>query len=163
MYGLYEIYWHFKEIPQGLSYSVILQLPNEWRKFGKLYIYYSLAIYLQFYFKITWRWPKYGPFLLNCMIRRTLQWFFWKFRLWVDFKIESVLFYHYISRPKRKIEFIVYLWRNGSICSWLSITQNLMRDKAITTIKHKNCLKKWVFKPSNMNFKSFALKGSARI
>ena len=59
---------------------------------------------------------------------------------------------HHIRRPGRKIKFY-----NDSYGSsyWLSIPQNLKRDKAIIRIKHKNCSKQWEFKLWYMNFWRF--------
>ena len=47
-------YWLFKQIPLALSYSVMFLLPNEWSESWKI-TYYSFAIYVQSYFKITSR------------------------------------------------------------------------------------------------------------
>ena len=41
---------------------------------------------------------------------------------------------------------------NGSSYRWLSVTQNLRRDKAIVRIKHKIYSRQWEFELSNVNF-----------
>ena len=50
--------------------------------------------------------------------------------------------------------------RNGSSYSWLLITENMKRDKAITRIKHKNCSIQWEFKLFNMSLCRFCSEGT---
>ena len=74
---------------QGFSYFFNFQLTNELRKSWKI-TYYS-QLYLQFNFKITSRWQKYDVFC-SSVPRLPLIVLCWKTWLYIEFKLESVLF-----------------------------------------------------------------------
>ena len=74
-------------------------------KIGKL----PLAIYLQFYIKITSTGQKYGGFLIDCSYKNSTDFFVLdryldsRHTVWIDFKIESVL----LKARRKKIKFYV--------------------------------------------------------
>ena len=105
---------------------------------------------MQFYFKITSRGQKYGGFLLNCTNIPMVFWC-WKSRLWGDSKIEFVF-----QARRKEIKFHISYWRNATSYNWLSITQNLRREKTIIRIKHEICPRQWEFEFLYVNFYKFS-------
>ena len=116
--------WLFEDILLRFSYISVISRGNillisscrmKEVKVGKLPIIASiLAILFQNYLKgvkeIWWAFAQ--------LHKNSTHFLSWKSLMWVDFKI--------VQARRKKIKLLYSYYRNGSSCSWLIITQNLL-------------------------------------
>ena len=123
------------------SYSVNLQLPNEWSKSWKI-TYYPCNFIPNYKVAKKKKKKKNDGFLLNCTAKISTDCFVLEVsdveRSQNKIYIVSIIIPAGQEKKNKTLYITMSIWRNGSSYIGLPIAENLKKDKAIIMIKHKN-------------------------